>query len=468
MPQYFDPMSSMNALAGGAQIGGAIRDKQTQNALSPMVAKGDYKSAMEYAGSRGDLGQVQDMKTQYKGQLDAEQKARQTGILRLGMSLLQTPLEQRNPAQVAQNLAQFGVEVDPSQLGDLSDASIQSVMASVQDEESLMKQYAEMTKAQDPYTLSADQVRFGGNDKEVARGPAKPAPEPKYETWEDGSRLMTGVLSDPTTYREIGAVQPAGGGAGGAAKYGLNIIYAEDENGNMVPLQASNDGQALARPNVPDGLTVQSPYDRAYDQTAGKEQAKTDAYQTAAGMKVLSVEEDFTRFSAQIDSAIEKSTKGNTGLLGQFMPSPDLDALLETIEAGTAFTSLVDLKSQGGTLGALSETELDLLKAKVANVRRSQSDEQLDANLEILKFTMENSVRRVKQAYEAEYESGRYGSAMQQGQQSPGLGGQGAVGPSGQPGAEIDGADNVPEGALVEDENGIRWRKQNGQLVRAD
>lgn len=37
-----------------------------------------------------------------------------------------------------------------------------------------------------------------------------------------------------------------------------------------------------------------------------------------------------------------------------------------------------------------------------------------------------------------------------------------------QPGSEIDGADNVPEGTLVQDENGQKWRKQNGQMVRAD
>jgi hypothetical protein len=74
----FDPMKSMNALAGGMELGSHIRDKQTMNALAPMVAKGDYKSAMEYAGSRGDLGMVNDMRTQYEAQvanLDEQSKA---------------------------------------------------------------------------------------------------------------------------------------------------------------------------------------------------------------------------------------------------------------------------------------------------------------------------------------------------------------------------------------------------------
>jgi hypothetical protein len=157
-------------------MGGAIRNKQTANALAPMVASGDYESAMAYAGSRGDLGQVQDMQEGYKSQLSEEQAARRTGILRYGMSLLQTPVEQRNSAEVARNLAQFGVEADASQFTDLSDARIHSVMASVQDEKSLLAQYAEMQKKPEPYTLGQGGTRFDGNNQQVANNPAAEKP----------------------------------------------------------------------------------------------------------------------------------------------------------------------------------------------------------------------------------------------------------------------------------------------------
>tara|TARA_R110002111_G_scaffold170741_9_gene236461 strand:- start:793 stop:2184 length:1392 start_codon:yes stop_codon:yes gene_type:complete len=46
---------------------------------------------------------------------------------------------------------------------------------------------------------------------------------------------------------------------------------------------------------------------------------------------------------------------------------------------------------------------------------------------------------------------------------------QGATGsPQGGTATEFDAADQIPEGATVEDENGVRWRKQSGQLVRAN
>ena len=119
-------------------------------------------------------------------------------------------------------------------------------------------------------------------------------------------------------------------------------------------------------------------------------------------------------------------------------------ATLKTVRASGAFTSLVNLKAQGGTLGALSDTELQLLEAKIANVERSQSQEQIDRNLLELKNALQGSATRIRAAYEKEYAAGRYGTGRRRaggaGRVVEGFSGPlsgGKVGPSGDP---------VPEG----------------------
>jgi hypothetical protein len=261
---------------------------------------------------------------------------------------------------------------------------------------------------------------------------------PDYVREEFSDGIYEWIPGQPDTFRKVGdAPMDATGAGDGRVEYGVTPVYGFDKDGNRIILQTSKTGD-LGVPELPEGVTLESPYDRSYGQTAGRERAKKDAYQTAEGLKVQAAEEDFSRYSSQIDRAIELSTTGNTGIFGQFKPSPDLNAILDTIEAGTAFKTLVDLKSQGGTLGALSDTELQLLKAKIASVRRSQSRDQLHANLEILKLSMANSLGRLKQAYETEYAAGRYDRPAPNGQAATGgAAPRGAVGPSGQP---------VPEG----------------------
>jgi hypothetical protein len=77
MPQFFDPNQSLNAFASGEQMGGDIRNKQTANALAPMVASGDYESAMAYAASRGDLAMMDYVRPQAEA---AKSKALKQGI----------------------------------------------------------------------------------------------------------------------------------------------------------------------------------------------------------------------------------------------------------------------------------------------------------------------------------------------------------------------------------------------------
>lgn len=221
---------------------------------------------------------------------------------------------------------------------------------------------------------------------------------------------------------------------GGAGSYGLNIVWGTDANGNAVAMQPSKGG-GLQVAQTPDGVSLLDPYATALDRKLGAVAAETEAGRNPAEQGVLAAEADMTRLGEQIDLAITQSDKGNTGPVGQYnVFATDLAGTLKTIRASGAFTSLVNLKAQGGTLGALSDAELQLLEAKIANVERSQTEEQLDRNLMELKNALTQSSKRIRAAYEKEYAAGRYGRGGAASQPAAGLR---PVGPSGQP---------VPEG----------------------
>lgn len=207
MPQFFDPGQAMNAFASGAQMGGAIRSQQTSNALAPMVAKGDLKGAMDYAGQRGDLGQVQDMKSQYAEQIKqmsdqdkAAAQKRAQDLARVALSVKQTPYEQRK-AIIQQNIPMLqAMGMDPAAIQgfDPTDQGLQMILNNATELEDLMKTQ-----------VVADGAQVWQGGQMVGENP-KDAPPPKYDKWEDGTRRMTGVLGDPSTYSEIGTVAPRG------------------------------------------------------------------------------------------------------------------------------------------------------------------------------------------------------------------------------------------------------------------
>lgn len=96
-------------------------------------------------------------------------------------------------------------------------------------------------------------------------------------------------------------------------------------------------------------------------------------------------------------------TTGYTGdVLGAVFPSSqagELDSILDTLGAKTMINSLLDIKRQGGTMGALSEKEGKALADAVANLKQSQSQEELIRNIDVLKDTMFNSRTTLQQSY---------------------------------------------------------------------
>ena len=109
-----------------------------------------------------------------------------------------------------------------------------------------------------------------------------------------------------------------------------------------------------------------------------------------------------------IDRAIDQTTKysAGKGSLLSFLPeSPasDLGETLKTITADSAFTTLTELKDRGGTLGAISSSELELLKSLKSALGQKQSHQQLKFNLNKYKKQRQRSLDKVKREYERVY-----------------------------------------------------------------
>jgi hypothetical protein len=137
---YFDPSKGFNAFAQGAQIGGNIRQRQTEAKLAPMVASGDYQGAAQYAGQRGDLQGAEYFKAQYGEQLKgmkteelAAAKERAENLARTAAGLRAVPYEQRRATLQQQMPILQSMGLDPHQLAqfDPTDQAIDGVLAQV-------------------------------------------------------------------------------------------------------------------------------------------------------------------------------------------------------------------------------------------------------------------------------------------------------------------------------------------------
>lgn len=109
------------------------------------------------------------------------------------------------------------------------------------------------------------------------------------------------------------------------------------------------------------------------------------------------------------ERAITQADWTTTGGLGKFLSwipgtdSYDLDKTLLTVKANLGLDTLVSLKNQGGTLGAVSEKELDLLLSKVASLDQAQSDAQFKSQLnEVLKM-YDRTIKNIQKDLRVKY-----------------------------------------------------------------
>ena len=111
-----------------------------------------------------------------------------------------------------------------------------------------------------------------------------------------------------------------------------------------------------------------------------------------------------------------------TGLVGQLSsgiggsPAKDLDSTLATIKANLGFQELQDMRNNsptGGALGQVSDFENRQLQSLSSNLDQSQSQEQLQQNLQEIVTFIEGRQERMRRAYETDKQ--RFGAKAMQG-----------------------------------------------------
>lgn len=88
-----------------------------------------------------------------------------------------------------------------------------------------------------------------------------------------------------------------------------------------------------------------------------------------------------------------------------------LAGLLRTVKAVSAFGTLKDLKESGGTLGAISAPELELLEAALGTLDQAGEIDELVRVLDQISGTNQGSVRRIENAFNMDRK--KFGSSFQ-------------------------------------------------------
>ena len=91
-----------------------------------------------------------------------------------------------------------------------------------------------------------------------------------------------------------------------------------------------------------------------------------------------------------------------------------LKGLINTIKANSAFSTLIDLKESGGTLGAISGAELTLLEAKLGAIDQGGDIEEQSRVLDQILGANQSSINRIDNAYNMDKTrySGTYDEAI--------------------------------------------------------
>jgi hypothetical protein len=124
---------------------------------------------------------------------------------------------------------------------------------------------------------------------------------------------------------------------------------------------------------------------RAKKEEAARKRQEAEALRGAATHQIVNVMDK--AFEARHKSKDWFATGIGAGIVKNIggTPAADVDGLLDTIGANTAFETLQkmrDASPTGGALGAISERELDLLKSTIASPKQGQSDKQFQKSMQ--------------------------------------------------------------------------------------
>lgn len=146
------------------------------------------------------------------------------------------------------------------------------------------------------------------------------------------------------------------------------------------------------------------------EELADRATKKFEAKQRKAERNVKAAITEVDSFIANIDDLLKnpdlKDAFGLTGVIAAQKPGSNAATIREKIkqlEAKSGFKSLTELKAQGGTLGALSATELDLLVAQKGVLSVKQDVETFKKEITNMKENLLGTRTKLNDEFEIEF-----------------------------------------------------------------
>lgn len=241
--------------------------------------------------------------------------------------------------------------------------------------------------------------------------------------------LPTSVPSTPQGFN-LGALGPQGQGSNPAIRQGyadiqpmpLNIAGIEQQlqgtpvdTQTSVPPQGFNLDAVRPQPSMPTEILDNPAATQKFKESYAAEAGKGAGEKAINAPKAEASLRNYVTKQKNIDETINKAI-GKTGWLSAGAaegtkdiggtPAANLEALLNTIAADSAFAELQSMREAsktGGALGAISEKELALLTSAQAALTQKQSPDQLKENLRKYQQIRTNALQNVKDAYLRDY-----------------------------------------------------------------
>lgn len=412
--QVFDPSRAYNAFTAGAQLGGAMRQQETERMAAPAISAGNYGQAAEIYGQRGDVAGAAGYRQMYEQQLaqmDEQQKAqareRNNTFGRAAISVRQVPYEQRKQVlmQQAPVLSQMGIDTEMLAQFDPTDEAIDGIMFQIMEIDQLLKlpEYFAPTEVVGP-DGKPQLAQFSKTGADPRMAGVAPYQKPEtVEQWEEFTPPggMPGLFQRNATTGEIKRV---------AAPPSSGIRIGPDGS-----VQIGGPVEGLGYGSAPKGQEAAVAFDREGNPivTPGPQQ---EAYNKAV--------RGFEEFKAQnsivvqdIDRALGAISGWSTGagaalknlpIVGGITPAGQLESLMSTIQANVGFDKLQAMREAsptGGALGSVTEKELAFLQSVFGSLRQDTSAENVRFNLERLKTHMQGREARIQAALEADFPS---------------------------------------------------------------
>lgn len=239
------------------------------------------------------------------------------------------------------------------------------------------------------------------NQKNLKTGGVSYGKTPVWGTDPVTGNPVIGVIGDDGTFKRVDT-------SGVDLSTGIEKIDA----GTHWQLRDKRSGETV-------GMVPKENYQESFDKTKGSEDAKIKAEVPKLRSKAMSsmeaLETKQTIVTDTIDdaiSSIEASPNMMTGLVGGLASAiPGTDAYnlarkLDTIKANVGFDQLQamrDASPTGGALGQVSEMENRLLQSVLGSLDQAQSADEVLANLQRLKVTIENARETRRGAFERDF-----------------------------------------------------------------